>query len=156
MSDTVVVKRHVDAPATRVWSMISDITRMGEWSPESTGGRWAKGASGPAVGAKFTGSNRSGKKKWSTTCIVTAAEPGQRFAFDVGVGPIAIASWSFDIDQEGSGCTITETWTDRRGRLAKLLAKPASGVSERVNHNRTGMELTLERLAAAASTSPDG
>jgi uncharacterized protein YndB with AHSA1/START domain len=151
MSDTVVVKQHIDAPATRVWSMISDITRMGEWSPEATGGAWIKGASGPAVGAKFTGMNRNGRKKWSTTCTVTAAEPGHRFAFAVDVGPIAISAWSFDIDEQGSGCTITETWTDRRGRLAKMLGKPASGVAERDSHNRVGMEHTLQQLAAAAA-----
>lgn len=150
MSDDVSVKRHIEAPAAQVWSMISDITRMGEWSPESTGGSWNKGASGPAVGAKFTGTNRNGRKKWSTTCTVTAAEPGQRFAFVVDVGPVAISSWSFDIVPEDAGCTVTETWTDRRGRFARMISKPASGVSDRNSHNRAGIEQTLDRLAAAA------
>jgi uncharacterized protein YndB with AHSA1/START domain len=150
MNDDVIVSRHIDAPATQVWSMISDITRMGEWSPENTGGKWLKGASGPAVGAKFQGTNRNGKKKWSTTCKVVAAEPGQRFAFDVDVGPLAIATWSFDIQAVDAGCSITETWTDRRGRLARMLGGPASGVADRTTHNRAGMEQTLDRLAAAA------
>ena len=101
MSDDVSVKRHIEAPAAQVWSMISDITRMGEWSPESTGGSWNKGASGPAVGAKFTGTNRNGRKKWSTTCTVTAAEPGQRFAVRGRRGSVAISSWSFDIVPDG-------------------------------------------------------
>jgi uncharacterized protein YndB with AHSA1/START domain len=153
MSDDVIVKRHIHAPATRVWSMVSDITRMGEWSPEATGGTWSKGASGPAVGAKFTGNNRNGRRKWSTTCTVTAAEPGQKFAFAVDVGPIAISSWSFDLEPDGEGCSITETWTDRRGRFARMLGKPASGVSDRDTHNRATMEQTLQRLAAAAESS---
>jgi uncharacterized protein YndB with AHSA1/START domain len=152
MSDDVTVTRHIDAPSNRVWSMVSDITRMGEWSPEATGGTWSKGASGPAVGAKFTGTNRNGRRKWSTTCTVTAAEPGQKFAFAVDVGPLAISSWSFDLEPDGEGCTITETWTDRRGRFARMLGKPASGVSDRDAHNRAGMEQTLQRLAAAAET----
>lgn len=156
MSDNIIVRRDIDAPATVVWSMISDITRMGEWSPESTGGKWSKGASGPAVGAKFTGTNRNGKKKWSTTGTVTAAEPGQKFAFAVDVGPIAISAWAFDLEPTATGCSITETWTDRRGRFAKWIGKPASGVSDRVSHNRAGMEQTLERLAAAAEASNGG
>jgi uncharacterized protein YndB with AHSA1/START domain len=150
MNGDVIVSRHIDAPATVVWSMVSDITRMGEWSPENTGGKWLKGASGPAVGAKFQGTNRTGKKKWSTKCKVVAAEPGQRFAFDVDVGPMAVATWSFDIEADDAGCTITETWTDRRGRLAKTLGKAATGVADRTSHNRAGMEQTLDRLAAAA------
>ena len=153
MSDDVSVKRHIDAPAALVWSMISDITRMGEWSPESTGGSWIKGASGPAVGAKFNGTNRNGKKKWSTTGTVTAAEPGQKFAFAVDVGPIAISTWTFDIEPDGDGCNITETWTDRRGRFARMIGKPASGVADRDSHNRAGIEHTLDRLAAAAQAS---
>jgi len=156
MSDDVIVRRHIDAPAAQVWSMISDITRMGEWSPESTGGRWTKGARGPAVGAKFSGTNHNGKKKWSTTGTVVAADPGERFAFVVDVGPIGISRWSFDLDSDASGCTVTETWTDRRGRLARAIGKPASGVADRTAHNRQGMEQTLERLAAAAEAADKG
>ena len=152
MSDDIVVSRHIDAPAAQLWSMVSDITRMGEWSPESTGGKWTKGASGPAVGAKFSGTNRNGKKKWSTTGTVVAAEPGERFAFVVDVGPIAISMWAYDFANDGSGCTVTETWTDRRGRFARSIGKPASGVADRTTHNRAGMEQTLERLAAAAES----
>jgi uncharacterized protein YndB with AHSA1/START domain len=150
MSEDVVVRRHIDAPAMQVWSMVSDITRMGEWSPESTGGAWAKGASGPAVGATFTGTNRNGKRKWSTRCTVVEAEPGRRFAFSVDVGPIAISRWTFDIEADDAGCTVTETWTDRRGRVATWIGKPASGVADRQSHNRSTMERTLERLAGAA------
>ncbi|MBI5087477.1 MAG: SRPBCC family protein [Actinobacteria bacterium] len=155
MSEDVVVQRSIGAPPMRVWSMISDITRMGEWSPESTGGSWLKGAGGPAVGAKFNGTNRNGKKKWSTTGTVTEAEPGRRFAFSVDVGPIAISAWTFDIEPTDAGCTITETWTDRRGRFARWIGKPASGVADRTSHNRATMEQTLDRLASAAEAAAD-
>ncbi|MGD9999824.1 MAG: SRPBCC family protein [Ilumatobacteraceae bacterium] len=150
MSDDVVVQRNIDAPPMQVWSMISDITRMGEWSPESTGGSWLKGASGPAVGAKFKGTNRNGTKRWSTTSTVTEAEPGRRFAFSVDVGPIAVSTWSFAIEPAGEGCAVTETWTDRRGRVAQWIGKAATGVADRTSHNRTTMHQTLDRLASTA------
>ena len=152
MSDEVRVQRSISAPADRVWAMISDVTRMGEWSPENTGGSWKSGATGPAVGAKFAGKNRNGTKKWSTVCTVTAAEPGSSFAFSVAAGPLKVAEWRYDIAPTDAGCTVTETWTDRRGGLIKKLGKPFSGVADRVTHNRAGMETTLERLAAAAET----
>jgi uncharacterized protein YndB with AHSA1/START domain len=152
MSDEVRVQRSISAPADRVWAMISDVTRMGEWSPENTGGSWKRGATGPAVGAKFAGKNRNGTKKWSTVCTVTAAEPGSSFAFSVAAGPLKVAEWRYDIAPTDAGCTVTETWTDRRGGLIKKLGKPFSGVADRVTHNRAGMETTLERLAAAAET----
>lgn len=152
MSDQVSVSRDIAAPAATVWSMVSDVTRMGEWSPETVGCRWIKGASGPAVGAKFAGDNRNGSKKWSTNCTVTAAEPGRSFAFRVDVGPIKVAEWGYAIETAGDRCTVTETWTDRRGKLVKLLGKPLSGVDDRAVHNKAGMEQTLARLAAAAES----
>jgi ligand-binding SRPBCC domain-containing protein len=149
----VSVSRHIAAPADQVWAMVSDITRMGEWSPEATAGAWRKGATGPAVGATFTGQNRNESKKWSTVCTVNTCESGRAFGFLVDAGPFKIAEWRYDLvaDADGTGCTVTETWTDRRGSLITKLGKPLSGVSDRASHNRAGMEQTLERLAAAAT-----
>jgi uncharacterized protein YndB with AHSA1/START domain len=150
MSSQVTVSRDIAAPAKVVWGMISDITRMGEWSPENTGGTWRKGATGPSVGATFSGDNRNGSKRWSTVCTVDACEPGRSFAFTVAAGPFKVARWAYTITPTSSGCSVDETWTDMRGALIKKLGKPFSGVSDRPTHNRAGMEVTLERLAAAA------
>ena len=50
MAETIVtVERDMAAPAEQVWSMISDVTRMGEWSPEAVGADWLGDATGPAV-----------------------------------------------------------------------------------------------------------
>ena len=75
----------VSASADELWRLVSDVVRMGEWSPENVGGRWLGGATGPVVGARFRGSNRRGWRRWSTTCTVVAADPGHTFAFDVQV-----------------------------------------------------------------------
>ena len=45
--------RQIAAPAEKVWALVSDLPRMGEWSPENEGGAWADGATGPAMGATF-------------------------------------------------------------------------------------------------------
>ena len=36
----------INASPETVYGMVSDITRMGEWSPEAVGGRWMDGGSG--------------------------------------------------------------------------------------------------------------
>ena len=67
----------------KVYELIADVTRMGEWSPESAGGEWLSGEPG-TVGSTFRGDNRRPWFKWSTICTVIAAEPGKRFAFEIG------------------------------------------------------------------------
>lgn len=51
------VARVIGAPAEVVYDLVSDVTRMGDYSPENTGGTWLDGATGPAVGARVTGTN---------------------------------------------------------------------------------------------------
>jgi hypothetical protein len=150
MVDRIEVSKDVPAPAAVVWRLVSDLPRMGEWSPENAGGEWVKGATGPAPGAKFKGHNANGSKTWSTLATVIDATPDERFSFLVTVGPLKVAEWAFDIAPTDDGCTVTETWVDRRGRLMRKFAPMATGVDDRAEHNRTGMEQTLRRVAAAA------
>lgn len=150
MSREVSVSREIDASPDTVWAMVSDVTRMGEWSPETHGATWIKGATGPAPGAKFKGGNRNGKKQWNTVATVVDADPGRCFAFTVQAVGLPIAEWRYTIEPTATGCRVTETWIDRRGKIAATLGKPVSGVADRATHNREGMEQTLERLKAAA------
>ncbi|CAB4873853.1 unannotated protein [freshwater metagenome] len=149
----ISVSRIVKASPDRVWSLITDITRMGDWSPETTSCSWVKGATGPAVGARFKGNNQNANKKWSTICTVTTLDQPKVFAFEVDVALIKIARWTYTIEpglDDPNSCVVTETWTDRRGRLVTKLGKPLSGVDDRLEHNRAGMVTTLENLAAGA------
>jgi uncharacterized protein YndB with AHSA1/START domain len=150
MTTSISVSRTISAPPDQVWALIADLPRMGEWSPENTGGTWIRGATGPEVGARFTGTNANGKRRWKTSVKVTTCDPGRAFAFDVTVGLAKVANWAYDLEPADGGCTVTETWTDQRGWLAKALGGPVSGVKERADHNRAGMEATLAALATVA------
>ena len=145
------MSRTIDAPAEEVWALVADITRMAEWSPEVTGGSWIRGATGPAVGARFKGRNANGRRSWSTTCEVTECVPGEVFAFDVRSGPIDVATWSYRFVPTASGCEVTESWTDERPGWFATLTKPIVGVSDRPEHNRRNMEATLEAIDRAAT-----
>ncbi len=152
MSDTVEVHREIAAPPEKVWALVSDVTRMGEWSPETTACKWVGGATGPVVGARFKGRNQLEKRKWTTSCIVTDADPGVSFGFLVKVGPFDVARWLYLLEPTADGCRVRERWTERRSAVSKVLGQMATGVKDRAEHNRPGMETTLERLAAAAES----
>lgn len=149
MADVSVSRRIAASPA-RVYELVSDLPRMGEWSTENTGGRWTKGASGAAVGARFRGTNSNGKFNWTTKATVTAADPGARLAFSVVVGPMKVADWAYEIVPDGSGCVVTEHWTDRRDPVSRIITGRITGVRDRVAFTRASMAATLEALAATA------
>ena len=76
---------HFTAPAAEVWDLVSDVTRIGEFSPETFEARWLDGATGPRPGARFRGHvrrNGRGPVYW-TVCTVVACDPGREFAFAV-------------------------------------------------------------------------
>ncbi len=147
------VSRSIAASPDVVWGLVSDVTRMGEWSPETTRGVWLKGATGPVVGARFKGENELGKKSWATVCEVVECEPGRSFCFRVKGGPLGVALWEYHIEPEGDGCVVEERWTDERGWLVRTTGKMISGVEHDAAWNTKGMEQTLERLAAVAEAS---
>ena len=152
MTDQVSVTREIRAPADRVWAMVSDLPRMGEWSPENKGGKWLGDATGARPGAKFRGTNQIGKRKWNTVATVVDADPGRRFSFRVGTMGIKVAEWGYSIEPTATGCRVTESWMDQRPGPFKPLAHLVTGVGDRAEHNRGNMEKTLERLAAAAES----
>jgi hypothetical protein len=149
MSHQVEVSRIVSSTPERVYELVSDLPRMGEWSPENTGGKWLKGATGAAVGAKFEGTNQLGKKKWKTLSKVTAAYPGKEFAFDVTAAGMKVAGWGFSIEPAEGGTRVTHWWDDHRNAVIAKLTGVALGVHDRSAHNRANMEQTLTALAAA-------
>ena len=147
-TDAQVVSRSttIAAPPDRVWSLVSDLPGMGAFSPENVGGAWRGGATGPVLGAVFRGHNRNGLRRWSTTCTVTRCEPGTSFAFSVRSVGLPVAEWSYDLRPDGPGCRLTETWTDRRGALIRLLGTTATGVCDRAAFTAQSIERTLERV----------
>ena len=153
MSETVSVSRDIDAPPEKLWAMVSDVARMGEWSPENVSAVWLDGATSAQPGVKFKGENRNGKRKWSTVATVVDAEAGRRFSFRVGAPlGVKVSEWSYDFEPTPTGCRVTETWVDRRPGYFKLISQLATGVSDRAEHNRAGMQQTLDHLAAVAES----
>jgi len=150
MAEGVSVSLRIDAPAEEVWALVADLPRMAEWSPENDGVEWTHGATGPALGARFKGTNSHGAKSWSTNGEVVACEPGRLFTFRITAVGTKVSEWSFHVEPMDAGCRVTETWIDQRGALTKVISRSVSGVGDRAAHNHATMEETLHRLKAAA------
>ncbi|MFE2107540.1 SRPBCC family protein [Kitasatospora sp. NPDC059463] len=141
----------VAADPAVVYRAVSEVRRMGEWSPECRA-VWAR--RGPLrAGDRFVGFNRRGPFVWFTTCRVTTAEPGREFAFRVDALGLPVARWGYRFEPDGDGgTTLTEYWQDlRTGRgapFAELLGKVFTGVpaQRRAAANRAGMRATLARI----------
>ena len=153
MTEQVSVSREIAASAERVWAMVADVARMGEWSPENEGGTWLEGATSAQPGAKFRGTNRVGKRRWKTVATVVDADSGRRFSFRVGTMGLKVSEWSYTFEATPTGCRVTESWVDQRPGFFKPIARLATGVADRATHNRAGMKQTLDRLAAVAESS---
>lgn len=152
MEPQLSVSRDITASAEAVFTALTDVTRMGEWSPENYANEWTGGAEGPAIGARWVGHNRNGDFEWSTEARVAELVPNERFTFEClapDFDDFHFATWRFDIETTDGGCRVTESWQDLRPEAAKSGTSQISGVTDRAEHNRLGMEQTLAGLAAA-------
>ena len=106
--ETLRIERSTSATPDEAWALIADITRMGDWAPETTSAVWRGGATGPTLGARFTGTNQMGSKKERSNGTVSACEPGRRFAFHVLIGPFSVADWAYEFEPTEEGGVVTE------------------------------------------------
>ena len=136
---------YVEASPERCYALVSDVTRMSEWSPETVRVQWVGGATGPAVGARFRGTNKQGIIRWSTTPEVLVVEPAREFAFRTKE-----TVWRYRFEAEGTGTRITESFeVEHYPWVLRVIAPPRRRQPEMVE----GMRTTLERIKAAAEAS---
>lgn len=164
VADSIVVA----AEPHDVYAAVSDVRQMGRWSPENTGATVAPSDSpdpAPTVGTVFVGDNRRGRATWRTRCVVTAADPGRRFAFDVrawGQGnallPVRVATWTYDFEPHPHGTLVTETWSDGRTRwpdwLVRRVDPVLTGGRQFADFQRRNIRRTLEGLQRELGTPP--
>src|SRR5512139_375805 len=157
----------VAADAGRVYDLVADVRRTGEWSPECFK-VLVRGARDPGpvpAGTRFVGFNRIGPRVWFTGGLVTVARPGDVFAYRVSSFGVTVALWGFRIEAIGTGETrLTQYWEDQRRdgglgvRFVTLLGRVFTGVAgeARAEHNRAGMRASLERMKTLLEGSSAG
>lgn len=146
----------VNAPPDELYEMVSDVRRMGEWSPETVQCKWIGGSTGPTPGARFKGTNKRGVFRWSTKPEVVVAERGREFSFVTkGRGPSTKWTYHFEPAPDG-GTFLVESFEmlDDMSAILLLLDRYLMRISDRKADLETGMlrvSRTREHLEAAWS-----
>ncbi|MGQ0824261.1 MAG: SRPBCC family protein [Actinomycetota bacterium] len=144
------VSLEIKAAPEEVYGLVTDVTRMGEWSPECHKCEWLDGA--PAtVGATFKGHNKNGLMRWSTTAKVLSAEPGREFKFATQSGGKDSTVWRYRFEPTPGGTLVTESYeavfTPKMIALAERFL-----LRNRAQQIERGMHATLERLKSVAES----
>jgi hypothetical protein len=149
----------IAAPADVLYDMVSDVTRIGEWSPHTIAARWLDGATGPAVGARFAGDNQGDGGTWTLPATVTEATPSEAFAFVTGKAEGPATHWEYRFEPVEAGTRVVEsfswTWEPSAGGFrARVGQQPIdvarAMVAERREYLVESMRTTLANLKAAA------
>ena len=104
------VRLHVDVAPEALYDLVADVTRMGEWSPETVRCQWLDGATAAAPGVRFKGTNKRGFVRWSTKPEIVVADRGRELAFDTkSAGPSTRWTYRFE-PAPGGGTDLVESF----------------------------------------------
>ncbi len=141
----------IAASPEAVYDLVSDLPRMGEWSPESTGGQWADAGTGK-VGDWFEGHNRAGEREWTRQSEVAVAERGAEFTFVVGGVEANCTWWSYEMVVSDVGTALTERWwiVNKTPALQAVTEQQLQG---RIDLTQASLDRTLAAVKACAEAS---
>lgn len=148
------VSLEIDADAGTLYEMVSDLSRIGEWSPECEGVKWVGEVDVPAEGSEFVGQNAVGpgrRIRYKRHGTVLKAEPGRAFSFITDEGGKPSTAWHYTFEDLGNGRTrVTEGYEVRWiPTWARIIDVPTNRHKELLE----GMRTTLENLKATAESS---
>lgn len=135
----------IGAPPAAVWSVVADLRRMGEWSPQCR--RMLVLGRRVRVGTRTVNLNSDGWKWWPTTSRVVRFEPERAVSFRVDQNRTV---WTFELEPAPTGGTrVTQRRTIPQGvsGMSNLLTERVLGGTDRFEAGLgEGMERTLQRL----------
>lgn len=148
-SDSVFIARS----AEDLYDMVSDVTRMGEWSPVCKACWWDDGESA-RVGAWFTGRNETPERTWETRSEVVAAASGHEFAFVVGG---TWTRWGYVFEPTDGGTLVTESWAFLPAGIERFHERfgddADAQIAQRVVAAHEGIPATLATIKRVAESS---
>ncbi|MCE5292324.1 MAG: SRPBCC family protein [Nocardiaceae bacterium] len=143
----------VDVAATpsQLFGVVADVTRIIEWSHECRRARWHGPSSGPLVGARFRGWNRSGLLVWSRMNTILEVEPTRRLVWQTGgfLGIFDSTIWMLTFDELPDGRTRIE----QSYRIVKLVpwwGKAMSLINPAHRDRSAALNADLVRLGEVA------
>jgi hypothetical protein len=156
---TDAVSVEIAASADRLYDLVADLPRMGNWSNECRAVEWTGGATGPAVGARFVGHNAIGPRgmiKWSRKGRVLVADPGREFAFVTEEGGREGVVWRYRFTPSGDSTRVTESyevkWLPVKFRVADVFTNRYRSIVGTMRHTLKQLKVAAEK----ATPTPGG
>ena len=137
----------INAPVSRVWGLVSDLSRMPQWSPQC---RMMKLLGPLRPGTRTINLNRRNMLFWPTTATITEVIPERKIAFRI---PINTSVWSYELEATATGTRLVETRHAETGvrAVSTAVTKAAlGGVDSFESELLAGMNQSLARIKAAA------
>jgi hypothetical protein len=145
-SESIVISRSPED----LYDLVSDITRMGTWSPVCKECWWDEGDR-PEVGAWFTGRNELPDRTWETRSEVVVADRGHEFAFIVNG---SWTRWGYVFTPVDRGTLLTESWELLPGGMAMFEERFGGGaeaqITDRLELAQKGIPATLAAIKSEA------
>jgi len=139
----------VAVPPDRLWALLTDFSRMPDWSPELVKMLPMK-PGGLRVGQWYLGVNRRKAVVWPTRSVVAELQPGRTLAWDTKSSG---ARWIWELERTESGTRVVHRRPVPDGItvMSKLFAPAFLGGSDgHADELEVGMAETVARLKAAA------
>lgn len=139
----------INAPAAKVWALISDFNRMPQWSPQC---RLMKALGPIRQGTRTINLNRRKYLFWPTTSTLTEVIPEKKLAFRVNTNNTI---WSYELEPTESGTRVVESRHAENGVKASANATVNALFGGVPNFERElveGMNTSLARIKAAAES----
>ena len=137
----------IDASPAAVWAVVSDLRRMGEWSPQCR--RMIIRGGEVKQGTRTININRQGWKVWPTRSYVKVYEPERELALKIAENGTV---WSYRLEElEGGRTRLTESRTAPNGvsNLSNVLTKHVLGGTDEFEQGlQQGITETLQRIKA--------
>jgi uncharacterized protein YndB with AHSA1/START domain len=147
-----VLEESIDIAAApeAVWTMVSDVRRMAEWSPQVESTQLRNGADQVVQGVEFTNLNNNGTFQWKTHGTVVRLDRGREIAFRIQEN---WAIWSLRVEPAPGGTKLTQRRESPDGSpdgTVKVIDTHLGGQDVFTESMRDGMRQTLQAIKAAA------
>jgi len=139
----------INAPASKVWELISDFRRMPQWSPQC---RWMRPLGPLRQGTRTINFNRRNRLFWPTTSTVVEVVPEKKLAFRVDTNRCI---WTYELEPNAQGTRLIESRHAENGisAFASLSINALlGGITNFECELVEGMNASLAKIKAAAES----
>lgn len=148
-NETLSAYADIRCSADDLYAVISDVTRIPQWSPETVRVEW----DGPQ---RFRAWNRRRLARWHTVSNVVTAQPGREFSFVVQAMGGDWTQWTYRIDPgpEPDHVRLTETFRMCVRLPVGILVYELLflNVTDRRADLQANLELSVDRIRAIAES----